>query len=1050
MRELVAKGYARKATPADLKTPWERVWHCPQFIVTNPNKFPPKPRVVADVAAKVCNQSLNTHLLKGPDNLVPLAAGLFKFRESEEAINSDVKEMFPQVRITPADQQCQRLVWRDCDPTRDPDIYIMERMMFGPTCSPTCAQFIKNLHCAKYRELHPEAVSSLTERTYVDDYFQSHKSVEEAIRVSKAAIEICASMGMQLVGFQSNSQEVLKQLPQEAVKPALVSLAKGDFEDYVTKVLGMYWESCADVFTYKLAREELLQKMINSDYVPTKREVLRTLMRIFDPLGLISHYLIRGRIVLQDIWREGTDWDEQISAASHTQWQEFVQELPNIEKIRIPRRYASIEPSDSRVSLNIFVDASEQAFSATAYFRITQGDVVEVCQVMAKAKVAPTKSLTIPQLELQSAVVGVRLAETIRKLHPFTIHEINFLSDSAVVLLWITSKDCKFKTFVAARIGEILEFTTHSQWFKVGTKLNVADDATKWTDPTMGDVKTRWFNGPDFLREPREDWPIAPASSLRNSEKSIAATVLMTRPPKPARQIPKDFIDDVGPRFQSHWPSLVRVTAYAMRAIKIAAKMPRESERFITPNEYEAAELFIFRKIQRECFADELDMLEHDKEAIGRTRLAQFSPFLDNGLMRMNSRAQKARLTYASRNPAILPNDHPLVNLLVYYIHDRYMHMGEDLAVAGLLEKVWIINARSAVRRVQRNCQLCKIRKAHPKMPLMGELPAARTDFNEKPFTHVGLDVFGPYAVKVGRSSVKRYGLIFTCLTFRAVHLELLDDMSTETCIMSIRSFLVRRGWSRHFYSDNGKNFLGASNKLHQDLGALKLSLGEEAAKKLHIHWHFIPAYSPWMGGAWERLIQSVKKCLDYVMNEETPSESVLRNALIEAEFWLNSRPLTHIPIDHEDAKPLTPNAALFGDDEDQLANTLGTFDDASRFSTKASRRARHLVDKFLHRWTSEYLPTIMRREKWNCPTEPVKVGDIAVLVDPSQPKNSWSRCRIIQLHPGADGHVRAVDVEMPNKTVKKSRSVGRIAVLRLSAAPGASTGGECRPPDAV
>lgn len=821
------------------------------------------------------------------------------------------------------------------------------------------------------------------------------------------------------------------------MKPALVSLSKGEFEDYVTKVLGMFWESCADVFTYKLAQEELLEKMMSTDYAPTKREVLRTVMRIFDPLGLISHYLIRGRIVMQKIWREGTDWDEPISEELRVEWQEFVMELKNIEKIRIPRRYATIEPSESRVTLVTFVDASEQAFSASAYFQFSQGDGVEVSQVMAKSKVAPTKRLTIPQLELQSAIIGVRLAETIKKLHDFEIHEILFLSDSATVLLWISSSEYNFKTFVAARVGEILEFTNQAQWYKVSTKLNVADDGTKWSDPSMGDVSTRWFQGAEFLRSPREEWPIAPAKSLRKSADVEAHTVLMVRPPKNAREPVPDFIDGIGARFRSNWPSLVRVTAFCLRSIAIGKKINKKFEKFITPIEYEAAEIFIFKKIQRDAFADELDMLENDKTAIGSSQLASFSPFLDDGLIRVGSRVQKARVSFAARNPAILPNKHPLVDVLIAHIHDKSLHIGEDNIVAGLLGRAWVINGRAAVRRVKRACQLCRVRRAHPKMPLMGQLPLGRLDFGEKPFTHVGLDAFGPYFVKIGRSSVKRYGLIFTCMTFRAVHLELIEDMSTEACIMAIRNFLVRRGWSRNFYSDNGTNFVGADNSLKRDVGSLKSSLGEEAAKKFHIHWHFIPAYSPWMGGAWERLIQSVKKCLDFVLNEETPSESVLRNALVEAEYWINSRPLTHVPVDHEDAMPLTPNAALFGDEGSQLSTTMGIFDNASQYSTKASRRARHLVDKFLSRWVSEYLPSLMRREKWNRPAEPVKEDDIAILIDPSQPKKCWSKCRIVKVHPGTDGHIRSVDVILGDeeRTIKKNRSVGRIAVLDLSPA---------------
>lgn len=141
--------------------------------------------------------------------------------------------------------------------------------------------------------------------------------------------------------------------------------------------------------------------MCSSDYKPTKGEILRTIMRIYDPLGLIAHYLIRGRVVLQEIWRDGTDWDEAISETLRSCWRNFVTQLSNIERLEIPRQYAKVVPKDSHVELIIFVDASELAFAATAFFRFTFHEQIFVAYVMAKAKVAPIKKLSIPQLELQ-------------------------------------------------------------------------------------------------------------------------------------------------------------------------------------------------------------------------------------------------------------------------------------------------------------------------------------------------------------------------------------------------------------------------------------------------------------------------------------------------------------------------------------------------------------------------------------------------------------------------------------------------------------------------
>jgi hypothetical protein len=400
----------------------------------------------------------------------------------------------------------------------------------------------------------------------------------------------------------------------------------------------------------------------------------------------------------------------------------------------------------------------------------------------------------------------------------------------------------------------------------------------------------------------------------------------------------------------------------------------------------------------------------------------------------VQSRAQKANVDYDSRNPVILPNKHPLVDLFIAYKHEKNFHMGEELTIASVRERAWVIDIRSAVQRAKRDCQLCKVLHARPQMPKMGELPTPRIDFGVKPFTHTGLDAFGPYSAKFGRGTVKRYGLIFTCLTYRAVHLELLDDLSTDQCIMAIRRFLVRRGGSSHFYSDNGKNFVGAKNVLHKELMQSQRELGDSIARVFSVHWHFQPAYSPWWGGAWERLIQSVKKCMDFVLKSETPQDSVLRNALVEAEYWMNCRPLTHLSLSHEDDEPLTPYLALFGKHQANVTAILGTLPVDEPHSRSAARRAQHLVDKFMHRWVKEYLPSIMRRDKWRYETEPVKLGDIVVITDPSQPKVLWRKGRISKLHPGADNVTRAVDVELVaqdnRKYIKPNIAVGRIAVL--------------------
>lgn len=288
--------------------------------------------------------------------------------------------------------------------------------------------------------------------------------------------------------------------------------------------------------------------------------------------------------------------------------------------------------------------------------------------------------------------------------------------------------------------------------------------------------------------------------------------------------------------------------------------------------------------------------------------------------------------------------------------------------------------------------------------------------------------------------------MIFTYLTFRAVHLELLHDMTADACLSAIRRFQARRGKNLCFYSDCGTNFVAADRQLKQNVAEMRRQLGESAAQQCGVEWRFQPAYAPWRGGAWERLIRSIKSCIDYIFTNENPREDIFRNALTEAETRMNRRPLTHVPVNAEDQKQLTPNTALFGDEELATKNAPGIFTDHDACSKSSFRRSQQLADKLYSRWIKEYLPTIVQRTKWHGETRPAQIHDIAILVDPTQPRDAWKLGRLTAVHPGADGRVRSADIILKDGSLKKNRSIGRLAILdldRSSNAAASKDGGE-------
>ncbi|XP_055604514.1 uncharacterized protein LOC129752769 [Uranotaenia lowii] len=506
LEDYQAKGYAHLATETELRnSDPRRTWYLPLGVVVNPKK-PEKVRMIWDASATVNGISLNTMLLKGPDELIPLPWILFRFRQYPVAVTADISEMFHQIMIDPVDQQAQRFLWRS-DPRSSPEIYVMNVATFGATCSPAAAQFVKNKNAREFRNSYPRAVEGITQRHYVDDYADSFETSEEATRVSSEVRLIHAAGGFNIRGWRSNDTNVLVSLGESTAQQSkTLDLELRSYE----RVLGMHWLPEEDVLGYSTTLPQELHDIIKLRNRPTKRQVLRCLMSFFDPLGLLAAFILHGKVLLQDIWRSGIEWDEVIVDEAFEKWQRWTDQFEHVSKLRIPRCYFDkvTRVHYQQMELHIFVDASEDAYAAAGYFRIPSGPGMFECTlVAAKNKVAPLKHWSIPRLELQAAVTGARLRKFISDGHSVAAQRVVYWSDSSTVLAWIRSDHRRFSQFVACRVGEILSSTNVSEWRWVPSRFNVADHATKWGQgPPLWSDDT-WFKGPNFLWGPEEDWP---------------------------------------------------------------------------------------------------------------------------------------------------------------------------------------------------------------------------------------------------------------------------------------------------------------------------------------------------------------------------------------------------------------------------------------------------------------------------------------------------------------------------------------------------------------
>ncbi|XP_017469917.1 PREDICTED: uncharacterized protein LOC108361720 [Rhagoletis zephyria] len=912
INNYVSKGYARKLQSSEVAEVGSRTWYLPHFAVINPHK-PGKLRLVFDAAATSHGVSLNSQLLKGPQQYRPLVSVLFHFREGAVAVCADIQEMFHQVVIRPEDRCAQRFLWRNGDIQQTPDVYEMTAMMFGAACSPCSAHYVKVKNAMEHSNHDPRAIQAITDYHYVDDYVDSFRSASRAMEISKQVRDIHKDAGFQLRKFRSNSLEVATALGGE--NTALSIMSKEAMES--GKVLGMLWQPSSDHFTYRLEFHGVDSSVISGDLVPTKRMLLSIVMSIFDPLGFLCHLTITAKLVMREIWKRDLGWDEHVPNEINDMWNNFRMQLLNVVECKVPRHYFKLgQPKN--LQLHIFVDASEDAFGAVAFWRAEYPDnAVQVCIVYARTRSAPLKMLTIPRLELQAAVLGSRMMTTIIEEHTMSIDRCVLWSDSRTVLKWIASEHRRYKPFVAHRIAEILSVSTQSDWRWVPTKENVADEATRVKRGVNLNPSSRWFTGPAFLCQPEHIWPTddTPAANIDENEELR---------PKYALLIAQSSIFDFE-RFSS-FLKLKRVVAWVLRYIHYSKSRPSQpdtsSKYGLMTSELDAAERIICRHSQREIFVNEVIRLEKGLSLPSESPLYKLSPWIDNeGLLRVHGRLDAVSwLAYDTKHPIILPSHHVVSRLIVAQEHKRMMHQNTEATICMIRQRYWIPNLRKVVRGVIANCNTCKLKKAKPVTPMMGLLPEDRVTPYVRPFTYTGLDYFGPVNVTVGRRTEKRWVALFTCLTVRAIHLEVAYDLSTDSCILAIRNFMNRRGVPRRIRSDNGKNFIGIAGEVRRfsDVFDCRALQGELTSKG--VEWVFNCPENPSEGGAWERMVQCVKKVLCHTMKEVSPKEHTFNSLLVEAENVVNSRPLTHLPVTAEQEEPLTPNHFLLGS-----ANTAQT-----------------------------------------------------------------------------------------------------------------------------
>lgn len=770
----------------------------------------------------------------------------------------------------------------------------------------------------------------------------------------------------------------------------------------------MKWNTNTDNLVFTLVHDLTGPKM-EGKY--TKREVASLSAKVFDPIGLISPFTIRSKMMIQSLWTEGIGWDEPLSTYACVKWNQWFSEILELSKLQIPRRYSSFPLLDcQRLELHAFGDASELAYTAAVYLRALSNDRrISTCLVMSKTRVAPLKKLTLPRIELMTAVITARLCTYVKKQLDCAIDRTVCWTDNSATLHWIRGCASQWKPFVANRVIEIQSLLDPSVWHYCPGPQNPVDVPTRGVSAEQLMNSSVWWNGPPWLAMSEEHWP----EDLRSAPETVEAELRSKSTINRVLQSKEKLIDYT--RF-SKYSRLINTVAWIKRFIcNLRCQKKDRALELLTVPEIEEAEHWIIDQVQHECFHEDIINVL-DGSVAGGSKLKNLTPFvcMTSGLLRVGGRIHKSTLPEEEKYPVILPSSHHVVKLLIHDVHCKELHAGVEHTLAVLRQRFWIIKGRSSVRQVVKNCLRCRHYNSKPYAQRMAPLPADRI-VPAPPFTNVGLDFAGPLYLKDTKE--KAYICLFTCAVTRAIHLELVTNMTTDRFLLALRRVVARRGMCKIIWSDNAKTFKAANKELDKCWRVLEADETAQALTEKRIQWKFINPKAPWWGGFYERLVKSVKTPLKKVFGKAMLDGEQLSTVLTEIEAQINSRPLTHISAEPDDLDVITPSLILIGRNLQPSGPVKATKlrEQTSKALTKRFQYNQRLTNGFWQRWNSDYLKSLIPLKKWLDQSDTVEEGNIVLIMEDKVPRGKWNKARVKATHPGRDGLVRSVSLRLPN-----------------------------------
>lgn len=989
MREYEALGHMTRMPSNDSVDRY----FIPHRIVLRPSSTTTKLRVVFHASAKsTSGSSLNDILMKGPVLQPELFDQLMVFRTYPIAFTADIAKMYRCVLVHDDDRRFQSILWRE-SPDEPFLVYQLNTVTYGTKpasfLATKCLEVLGN-ECTD----NVLAKQAIQRSFYMDDLLCGADTLEAAIKLRADIHRILKAAGFLLRKYQSNSSKLLSTIDPDLIESDLTVAIGGE---EALSILGLSWSPSTDQLRVKTSLEPAIDA-----HLITKRMISSEIAKVFDPLGIVSPVTIRGKLFLQRLWRLQIGWDDVVDPTFANEFLSYIADLNDLAYCNIPRYIGNRTDS----ILIGFCDASATAYSAVLYIRSKVDDTFQIRLLGSKTRVAPLKELTIPQLELQAAVMLSDVMERVCHALSLDTSSVHLYTDAKVILSWISKPSKDWKTFVRNRVSKISAKYPIDYWSYVPSKSNPADLATRGVATSQLLSSAIWFNGPSFLSEEeliREEIEFqGSADEWRSSVKSVHA---VTETYDHFIQLIESF---------SAYYRLLRVFSTVVKYFHCWKSKKFPDNFYLSANDLEYGLTALLRIVQRSYFNNDFHRLKANRSVQRRSSLFVHNVFLDsNGLIRSRTRLQNALVAVDRKCPIVIPGKCHLSVLLIRHIHEKFFHAGRGFVISHLSAKYHFLGGiQTAVRKLIRSCVVCIRHLQKAKQQKMANLPASRV-IPTRPFSVVGVDFTGAFKIKCTKHRshklLKAYAAIFVCFSTRAVHIEAVSSLSTEDFLNAFHRFVSRRGVPSIVYSDNGTNFVGADRYLNlKDSSALT-----DFAVREGIHWRFNLAGTPHRGGIWESAVKSAKKIIPLATKEQVMTFESLTTLLARIECILNSRPLAYRTSTNPEFEVLTPGHFLVGSNLSVLPEPT---ESPNVKLTEHYTAHQQRLNSFWKHWSRDYLNSLKTRTKWCSSVPNLKVGQVVIVKNELHRAGEWKLGKIVQCFPDEDNIVRTVKVLFDNQ----------------------------------